>query len=83
MCELLQAPCASMLASWRPSARRRADREPQLGQRHWVARCGCGLMHLDDGAFDELVPAEVVRELLHALCASMLAFLAAICPAPR
>ena len=42
-----------------------------------------GLMHLDDEAFDELVPAEVVRELLQALCASMLDFLAAICPAPR
>ena len=41
-----------------------------------------GLMDLDDEAFDDLVPADIVRELLQALCASMLDFLAAICPAP-
>ena len=57
--------------------------QARLWQRFLVARCGCGLMHLDDEAFDELLLAEVVRDLLQALCASMLAFLAAICPAPR
>ena len=42
-----------------------------------------GLMPLDDEAFDDLVPQAVVRELLHALCRSLLTFLAAICPTPR
>ena len=37
-----------------------------------------GLMRLDDEAFDELVPVDVVRELLEALCASLLKFLAPI-----
>ncbi len=42
-----------------------------------------GLLQLDDEEFDDLVPLAVVRELLHALCRSLLTFLAAICPTPR